>query len=291
MAVVVGTWAFSNQAVRVIADELLKGRNSLDALEKGINDVEDDPLTGRYVVGRGGYPNSEGVVECDSAVMLGDHCQFGAVAALQGVATPFSVARLVLERSPHSMLVGSGAHTFAEQNGVKIESEESLQTQESKDAYKVSMADDYLLRKDYDYCHALITVPSEITRKPLLIGVSSSGKPFKSPGRVGDSPLPGSGLFADNEVSSGDGDFLLRFCPSYQAVQLMSQGYTPQEACEQVVRVSQTKAGTLSEPFEMAVLAIDKVGRVGAASTVEFPYTVWRQQDDTLETKISSFKL
>ncbi|XP_032234895.2 N(4)-(Beta-N-acetylglucosaminyl)-L-asparaginase [Nematostella vectensis] len=290
MAVVVGTWAFSNQAVRVIADELLKGRNSLDALEKGINDVEDDPLTGRYVVGRGGYPNSEGVVECDSAVMLGDHCQFGAVAALQGVATPFSVARLVLERSPHSMLVGSGARTFAEQNGVKIESEESLQTQESKDAYKKHQGQK-LAKEGHDTLGVLVLD----SKSQLLAGVSSSGKPFKSPGRVGDSPLPGSGLFADNEtgaaVASGDGDFLLRFCPSYQAVQLMSQGYTPQEACEQVVRVSQTKAGTLSEPFEMAVLAIDKVGRVGAASTVEFPYTVWRQQDDTLETKISSFKL
>jgi len=99
--------------------------------------IEDDPETGCFFVGRGGIPNSKGVLECDAAVMVGDKCRFGAVAALQGVAMPLSVARCVMEKSPHSMLVGEGAQEFASRNGFPVESNSLLQTKTSREAFEV----------------------------------------------------------------------------------------------------------------------------------------------------------
>lgn len=119
------------------------------------------------------------------------------------------------------------------------------------------------------------------------VGVSSSGMAFKHPGRVGDSPLPGSGLYADDETgaaaATGDGDKIMRFCPSYHAVQLMKKGHSPQESCEIVVKEAQTKAGTMAKPFEMAIIALNVKGEIGAAGTVPF------FEDQRLNTKYSGF--
>ncbi|XP_015773888.1 PREDICTED: N(4)-(Beta-N-acetylglucosaminyl)-L-asparaginase-like isoform X2 [Acropora digitifera] len=196
MAVIVGTWSFSFDAVKSISDKLTSGSGCLDALEKGINEIEDNPETGSYFVGRGGFPNASGVLEGDAAVMLGKDCSFGAVAALQGVAMPFSVARCIMERSPHSMLVGQGAQDFAVNNGFLVEPNSALQTQISKEAYE-----EFLMNpsKEND-CHDTVGILVLDSNMQIAAGVSSSGMAFKHPGRVGDSPLPGSGLYADDEV-------------------------------------------------------------------------------------------
>ncbi|XP_031552812.1 uncharacterized protein LOC116289987 [Actinia tenebrosa] len=242
MAVVVGTWSFSKRALEVIAEELTNGQSYIDGLEKGINAVEDDPKTGPYLVGRGGYPNSSGILECDAGIVVGEGCQFGAVAGLQGVAVPFSVARLVLEKCPHSMVTGNGAKDFAQAHGITIENQDTLLTSKS-----LNEMQNYKTKND------TIGVIVLDDAGHLAAGVSSSGMPCKLPGRVGDSPLPGSGLYADNEigaaVASGDGDKMMRFCPSFYAVRLIKQGFSPQQACEVVVRESQRKAGTTDRPF------------------------------------------
>lgn len=137
----------------------------------------------------------------------------------------------------------------------------------------------------------------------IAAGVSSSGMAFKHPGRIGDSPLPGSGLYADDEIgaaaATGDGDKMMRFCPTFHAVQLMKEGYSPQEACEIVVKEAQRKAGTTAKPFEMALIALNRQGDVGASGTIPFfqderlntkysgfPFVVWTEQMDTPEIRV-----
>ncbi|XP_067053316.1 N(4)-(Beta-N-acetylglucosaminyl)-L-asparaginase-like isoform X2 [Acropora muricata] len=299
MAVIVATWPFSFDAVTSISDKLTSGSGCLDALEKGINEIEDNPETGSYFVGRGGFPNASGVLEGDAAVMLGKDCSFGAVAALQGVAMPFSVARCIMERSPHSMLVGQGAQDFAVNNGFLVESNSALQTQISKEAYE-----EFLMNpsKEND-CHDTVGILVLDSNMQIAAGVSSSGMAFKHPGRVGDSPLPGSGLYADDEVgaaaATGDGDKMMRFCPSFHVVQLMKEGCSPQESCERIVRHAQRKVGMTSKPFDMALIALNKKGEFGAASTVPvfedkssntifsgFPFVVWTEQMSCPEIRV-----
>ncbi|XP_074633522.1 N(4)-(Beta-N-acetylglucosaminyl)-L-asparaginase-like isoform X2 [Acropora palmata] len=299
MAVIVGTWSFSFDAVKSISDKLTSGSGCLDALEKGINEIEDNPETGSYFVGRGGFPNASGVLEGDAAVMLGKDCSFGAVAALQGVAMPFSVARCIMERSPHSMLVGQGAQDFAVNNGFLVEPNSALQTQISKEAYE-----EFLMNPSKENnCHDTVGILVLDSNMQVAAGVSSSGMAFKHPGRVGDSPLPGSGLYADDEVgaavATGDGDKMMRFCPSFHVVQLMKEGCSPQESCERVVRHAQRKVGMTSKPFDMALIALNKKGEFGAASTVPvfedkssntvfsgFPFVVWTQQMNCPEIRV-----
>ncbi|CAH3150190.1 unnamed protein product [Pocillopora meandrina] len=303
MAVVVGTWPFSLEAVKLISRKLREGNGCIDALESGINLIEDDPDTGLYFVGRGGLPNSKGILECDAAVMDGETCRFGAVAALQGVATAFSVARCVMEKSPHSMLVGSGAQEFAQSNGFPVESNSALQTQQSREAFQK------FLEKsgEEEGGHDTIGILVMDSRSHLVAGVSSSGIAFKHPGRVGDSPLPGSGLYADNEIgaaaATGDGDKMMRFCPAFHVVQLMRQasrfGHSPQESCELVIKEAQQKARTATKPFEMALIAINKKGDFGAAGTVTsckderhntlytgFPFVVWTEEMGEPEIRV-----
>ncbi|KAL9965284.1 hypothetical protein ACROYT_G029059 [Oculina patagonica] len=299
MAVVVGTWSFSLEAVKLISDKLREGSDCVDALESGVNVIEDNPETGCYFVGRGGFPNSKGVLECDAAIMVGDKCRFGAVAALQGVSMPFSVARSVMEKSPHSMLVGEGAQEFAFRNGFPVESNSTLQNDKSREAFEKFLAKSGQETGSHDTIGILVMD----TKRQMAAGVSSSGMAFKHPGRVGDSPLPGSGLYADDEIgaatATGDGDKMMRFCPAFHVVQLMKEGHSPQESCELVVKEAQRKAGTTSKPFEMALIAINKTGDFGAAGTVPFfedkrqntsycgfPFVVWTEDMSTPQIRL-----
>ncbi|XP_028401936.1 uncharacterized protein LOC114524913 isoform X2 [Dendronephthya gigantea] len=260
-ASIIGTWSFSVIAVKEIVSRLENGDSILDAIEKGINVVEDDPNTGKNGIGRGGFPNEDGILECDAAIMDGDGCKFGAVAAVQGIATPISVAKLVMKRSQHSILVGKGAQQFAKDHGVPVLSNELLQTENSIEAYKEFMRKK---QKESHDCtaigHDTIGVLVKDFQGNFAAGTSTSGMPFKSCGRVGDSPLPGAGLYADNEVgaaaASGDGDHILRFCPSFQVVQHMRNGMHPKEACKRVIMDIWRRVGE-NKMFEIALIAIN----------------------------------
>ncbi|RMX46239.1 hypothetical protein pdam_00018151, partial [Pocillopora damicornis] len=218
MAVVVGTWPFSLEAVKLISRKLREGNGCIDALEI----IEEDPDTGLYFVGRGGLPNSKGILECDAAVMDGDTCRFGAVAALQGVATAFSVARCVMEKSPHSMLVGSGAQEFAQNNGFPVESNSALQTQQSREAFQK------FLEKsgEEEGGHDTIGILVMDSRSHLVADWSSSR-------------------------------FVLRWS-GHTFCLILNMGHSPQESCELVIKEAQQKARTATKPFEMALIAINK---------------------------------
>ncbi|XP_046852887.1 N(4)-(Beta-N-acetylglucosaminyl)-L-asparaginase-like [Xenia sp. Carnegie-2017] len=291
---IIGTWSFSRMAVEEALSSLERNDDIIRALEKGINVVEDDPKTGKYVVGRGGFPNENGILECDAAIMDGRKCRFGAVAALQGVAKPFSVARLVMEHSPHSILVGEGAKLFATQQGIPILSNMSLQTENSLKAYQEYKHENMKSRQTAS-SHDTIGLLLRDFDGNIAAGTSTSGKPFKSCGRVGDSPLPGAGLYADNEggaaAATGDGDNILRFCPCFHVVQLMKKhNMSPKNACRTVIADIWKRVGQ-NEMFKMALISMNVNGDIGVASTVEessnhygkdalpgFAYSIWNSK-------------
>jgi N4-(beta-N-acetylglucosaminyl)-L-asparaginase len=247
------------------------GSDALDAVIAGVNLVEDDPAD--HSVGYGGLPNEDGVVELDAAVMHGPTHRGGAVAALRNIKNPSKVAKLVLERTDHVLIVGEGALRFARAHGFK---EEDLLTEEAREIWlrwkeNMSTKDDRLpphtpdtpekeigearfprpdipgvdpaTMRAYDAFFRLTgTIHcSAIDRKGSLSCVTTtSGLSFKIPGRVGDSPILGAGLYVDNAVgaagSTGRGESNLVNCSSVMIVEWMRAGKSPEEACLEACR-------------------------------------------------------
>lgn len=178
--VVVGTWTFSHDAVRVASQALGQGKAAVDALEMGINAVEDDEQTGRFFVGRGSYRNAVGRHQFDAALMVGCDSKFGGVAALSGFSRPFSVARSVLERSAHSMLVGEGAACFAEDHGFVKLSEESLDDEDSQRAWhRFQECGDSSLAWQASVPSDTLGALVRTADGCVAAGISTSGPPFK----------------------------------------------------------------------------------------------------------------
>ena len=237
-------------------------------------------------------PSVLGIVQLDAAIMDGNGCQFGAVAALEGIATPILVAHKVMTESPHSVLAGDGAAAFAQNHGFTIEENSKLlpkpnakvtggegsddvsdsvgHTKEPPGRNAVEMTECNTFQTPSS-SHDTLSVIAMDGAGNIVAGLSSSGAPGKHPGRIGDGPLPGSGLYADNNTGAacvtGDGDVMLRFCPSFLATEMMHQGVTPQKACEQVVNRVCQKLGTTD--IEMGIIAMDMKGEVGASGAVK----------------------
>jgi N4-(beta-N-acetylglucosaminyl)-L-asparaginase len=252
-----------------------KTGSMMDAVERGANIVELDPED--RSVGYGGLPNEEGVVSLDSCVMHGPTHNCGAVAALEKIKRACSVARLVMERTDHMLLVGDGARRFALAHGFV---EENLLTDKARLNWlkwkeNLSEKDDWLPPKDDDYSYEAYQRPTGTIN---VLGVdaggdvfgitTTSGLAFKIPGRVGDSPIIGAGLYLDNRVgaagATGRGEEVIRTCGSFLAVELMRQGMHPQKACEEALkRIIDINKGNID--FNVKYIAVDKRGRVGCA--------------------------
>uniref|UniRef100_A0A4W4E248 Aspartylglucosaminidase n=1 Tax=Electrophorus electricus TaxID=8005 RepID=A0A4W4E248_ELEEL len=275
----VGTWAFSQSAVERMQCMILAGQNSTDVIESAIGEVENDVDTGRNIVGRGGFPNSMGIVECDAAIMEGVPGRFGAVAALRGVGQPCQVARRIMDKSPHSFLVGEGAAAFAQEQGFTIEPNDRMLSDHTVAAYQ-----EFTEKGIHVSGHDTIGLIALDLRGNITVGA-----PFKSPGRVGDTPIPGCGLYADHMIgaaaASGDGDKIMCYCPSFHIVELMRQGFSPKEACCSVLADIRRKVGE-DNCFEISLIALNMKGEVGATSSVEFPYTFWKQGMDSVEMHV-----
>ncbi|HMJ64786.1 MAG TPA: N(4)-(beta-N-acetylglucosaminyl)-L-asparaginase [Candidatus Binatia bacterium] len=272
------------------AMELIQqGRDALDAVIEGVTIVEDDPKDNS--VGYGGLPNEDGVVELDASVMHGATGRGGAVAALQNIKNPTRVARTVMERSDHVLIVGAGALHFARAHGFK---EENLLTDDARAAWlkwkeTLSDKDDWLPPHDentknisqvmqaYKRHYGTINC-NAIDLKGNISGcTTTSGLSFKIAGRVGDSPILGAGLWIDNEVgaagSTGRGEANLLACSSVMVVEYMRQGKSPEAAClmacERIAK--QTKMRRLLDDdgrpnFDVRFYAINKRGEYGSAS-------------------------
>ena len=270
-------------------DLIRGGADALDAVIAGVNIVEDDPKD--MSVGYGGLPNEDGVVELDSSVMHGPTGRGGAVAALQNIKNPSRVAKVVMERSDHVLIVGAGALRFARAHGFK---EQDLLTDESREAWlkwreTMSTEDDWLPPHDMDNKdigealksalrnHGTINC-NAIDLKGNISGcTSTSGLAYKISGRVGDSPILGAGLYVDNEVgaagSTGRGEANLLACSSVMIVEHMRQGKAPTEAClmacERITRLTKERR-LLDEKglpkFQVNFYAINKSGEYGSGS-------------------------
>lgn len=262
------------------------GSDPLDAVIAGVNIIEEDPND--TSVGYGGIPNEDGVVELDASVMHGPTHRAGAVASIRNIKTPSKVAKLVMERSGHVLLVGEGALRFARAHGFK---EEDLLTDKAREIWlrwKESMSDrDYWLSPDekkilaelrpYLEHYGTINCLAKNSAGDLSGVTTTSGYAFKIAGRVGDSPIIGAGLYVDNSVgaagSTGFGEANLRTCGSFQVVQFMAQGLAPEEACLRAMQVVADKAKLdprlLNEDglpdFGHSFYALNKKGESGAA--------------------------
>jgi N4-(beta-N-acetylglucosaminyl)-L-asparaginase len=225
------------------AMEMLRvGGDTLDAVIAGVNVNEEDPND--TSVGYGGLPNEEGVVELDASVMHGPSRRCGAVASLRNIKTPSKVAKLVMEQTDHIMLVGEGALRFAKAHGFR---EEDLLTEKARLAWlawKQSLRDRNGANNWTDGLDAPPTGTINclaVNEKGEMSGVTTtSGLAWKIPGRVGDSPIIGAGLFVDQDVggagSTGRGEENIRVAGAHTVVENMRHGMSPKEACLDVLK-------------------------------------------------------
>jgi len=263
---------------------LSEGGEALDAVEKCANTIEVDPEDSS--VGYGGLPNEDGVVQLDAQIADGKTYNFGSVGALENIKTPSSVARLVMERTDHIMLVGAGAFRFAKMHGFK---EVNLLTEKSRKRWlewkeNLSDDDDWFPPKknnsgsneEYDEKNSIgrrkygtVNVLS-VDSKGNIAGVTTtSGLAWKISGRLGDSPIIGAGLYVDNNVgaagATGRGEEVIKICGSFLLVEFMRQGMHPQEACEAVCkRIIDNYDGNVK--FNDKFIAVNKEGELGCAS-------------------------
>jgi isoaspartyl peptidase/L-asparaginase-like protein (Ntn-hydrolase superfamily) len=280
--VVIATWQFGVAACEAAWAILSGGGSALDAIEAGANVTEEDPEV--QSVGYGGLPNADGVVELDAAIMDGPTHGAGAVAGLTGIRKPISVARKVMELTPHSMLVGGNARRFALKMG--FEDADLLtdgsrarwqQWREAHGAPEVAHFGSAAMELGLDDGHAdgthdTIGLCALDVAGDLAAGCTTSGLAWKIPGRVGDSPIIGSGLYVDNEVgaaaATGNGDEIMKVCLSYRVVTLMEQGMSPQAACEEAIRYLLRKRPG-HQSHGAACIAVSREGITGAAATAE----------------------
>ena len=259
-------------------DILRKNGSLLDAIELSANVTELDPED--TSVGYGGLPNMNGVVQLDASIMNGSDHNCGSVACIEGIKTPSSVARLVMERTDHIHLVGKGAQDFALMHGFKIE---NLLTENTRKIWvkwreNLSDKDDYLPPLNSNGSGKRTTGTINVlglNNDGDIAGITTtSGLAWKIPGRIGDSPIIGAGLYVDNEVgavgATGRGEEMIRSCGSFLGVELMRNGKSPQQACEEVCkRIVDINGGPSKVNFNDKIVALGKNGEVGCASIRE----------------------
>jgi N4-(beta-N-acetylglucosaminyl)-L-asparaginase len=284
--IAIATWAFGQTAVKVAAELLQQGKPALDAALAGAQAVEDDPTV--HSVGSGGIPNAIGTVQLDACVMDGRTLACGAVAGLENIRHAAALARRVMEKTPHVLLVGEGARLFAVEQGFPLQ---NLSTAESMAIWekRQSRAGRSAAPSGGTNAPTDKKLPGHDTVAVLALdkggslgGVcTTSGLAYKLPGRVGDSPIIGAGLYVDNLAgaagATGTGEEIIRAGGSLMVVEAMRAGRTPQQACEQAIRrVNQVAVRRGVHPAQVAFLALDPKGNVGAACTARsnFQYAI-----------------
>lgn len=265
---VISTWRHGEAANREAWRVLDAGGTAMDAAVAGVMVTEaDEKVTS---VGYGGYPNRDGIVQVDAAVMNGDRLDAGSVAGVEKIKHPVAVARKVMEESPHVLLVGDGARRFAVDHGFP---EENLLTDKARKAWEKRWGKDASSSTEpaiNQHNHDTIGMVVLDAKGTVAAACTTSGAAWKLPGRVGDSPIVGAGLYCDSAVggasATGLGEEVLKVCGSYQVVEYMRQGMEPQEAAERTLRrVIQRNAP--ERPPYVAFVALRVDGKVGYAAT------------------------
>lgn len=301
--VVISTWDSGMKVNREAWNVLSNNGTALDAVEAGANFIETQ---NDCCVGLKGYPDRDGIVTLDACIM-DQHSNCGAVAGIERIKHPISVARKVMEKTPHVLLVGAGAQQFAVENGFPLETGEL--SEDAKKAYN-----NWLKTSKYE---PVINIENKKQNGPfapsffedgspnhdtmglialdnfnnLCGGVTTSGMAFKMHGRAGDSPIIGAGLFVDNEVgaatSSGLGEEVIRICGTHLVVEFMRQGNSPEMACKKAVQRIVNRDKAKAKTLQVGFLAINKKGQVGAYAVQDgFVYSIRsEQQNEVVKAK------
>jgi N4-(beta-N-acetylglucosaminyl)-L-asparaginase len=298
--VVISTWDAGLEANKAAWEILGKKGRALDAVEKGVMVTEDSK---NCCVGLGANPDRDGYVTLDACIM-DEFSNCGSVAFLERIKHPVSVARRVMEKTPHVMLVGSGAQQFAVAEGFPLE-EQRL----SPDAQKAY--DNWLKKSEYkppavnienkqghgpfapnklengEWNHDTIGMVALDAMGNLSGSCTTSGAGFKMRGRLGDSPIIGAGLFVDNEVgactATGQGEDVIRVAGSHSVIELMRQGLTPEAACKKVIERIVKIKGDKVKDIQVAFLALNKKGVVGTFSIHPgFSYAIRNEEGEKL---------
>ncbi len=264
--IIISTWNHGLAANEAAWKILLSGGHSLDAVEAGVRIPEGDP--GIISVGFGGIPDASGKVTLDACIM-DEKGRAGSVAYLEHIKHPVSVARLVMEKTPHVMLSGKGALKFALENGFK---KEKLLTRERKAEWRK-------WKKEQKEFRTIINIENQldnhdtigmlaIDKDGRISGAcTTSGLGYKLPGRVGDSPIIGAGLFVDGDIggatATGTGELVMKTLGSFLVVELMRNGRSPSEACEEAVKRIARKIPDY-EAHQVGFIALNKKGEYGA---------------------------
>lgn len=305
--IIISTWD-EGKNVNAAAWPVLSGNGrALDAIEAGAKYIEDKISC---CVGLGGNPDRDGIVTLDACIM-DEHANCGAVAGLEQIKHPLSVARKLMETTPHVLLVGNGAMQFALENGFAIEPaklSEAAQKEYNK----------WLKKSEYKPILNIENKPTQQERKKdnsaafapaffedgkpnhdtmgmiamdnkgnLSGGVTTSGMAFKIHGRVGDSAIIGAGLFVDNEVgaatSSGVGEEVIRICGTHLVVEFMRNGATPQQACKKAVERIIKRNPAQAKAIQVGFAAINKKGAYGAYSIQKgFSFAVKNNKEEKI---------
>ena len=297
--IVISTWDAGLDANKAAWKVLNGGGRALDAVEEGVKVTE---ASRSCCVGLNANPDRDGFVTLDASIM-DEFFNCGSVAFLERIKHPISVARRVMEKTPHVMLVGSGAQQFAMAEGFQLE--EQKLSPDAQDAY-----DKWLKKSEYkpvinienqkghgpfaptqfengEWNHDTIGMVAMDANGNLSGSCTTSGMAFKMRGRVGDSPIIGSGLFVDNEVgactATGQGEDVIRISGSHTVVELMRQGLSPEQACkkaiERIVRIKKEKA----KEIQVAFIALNKKGEVGAYAIQKgFSYAIRNKSNEKL---------
>ncbi|MEK7312651.1 MAG: isoaspartyl peptidase/L-asparaginase [Chloroflexota bacterium] len=217
-------------------DVLTKGGSALDTVEAAVRVLEDDPT---YDAGRGSVLNADGDIEMDAIIMDGTTLNTGAVAAIQRVQHPITVARLVMERSEHNLLVGTGAEAFARRMGVPVCPQVNLITERELERWQMAQKSGHEPTRK-EFTHDTVGAVARDAKGHLAVATSTGGTFNKLPGRVGDSPLIGSGAYADDlcgaASATGWGESLMKIVISKSACDLIANGLTAQEAADAAIK-------------------------------------------------------
>jgi len=282
--VFLSTWIWGKAANERAAEVFKTGGSLLDTVEKGINVPESDPNV--MAVGYGGLPNAEGVVELDAAIMDGARHRAGAVCSLHMIKNPISVARLVMEKTRHTTLAGEGAFQFALKMGFEPQTLLTPQSLQKWQEWKAAPHHKTFWLSPEN--HDTIGMVATDGKGHVVAGCSTSGLAFKIPGRVGDSPLVGCGVYADDNVgaasATGDGDLMTNYCTSISIVHFMARGASPQDACMELLK-HMLKTDPRNKDAETAVIAINTRGEIGAAcmnAGFHLKYALWQNGESQL---------
>jgi len=283
---VISTWDFGFNANTVAWKLMSAGGRALDAVEEGIRVIEAD--ADNMSVGIGGLPDREGIVTLDACIM-DENGRAGSVTFLREIVHPISIARLVMEKTPHVMLSGDGALQFALENGFE---RQNLLTDKARKAWE-----EWKVKSHYQPVinienHDTVGLLVRDQKCNISGGCSTSGLAFKMHGRVGDSPIIGAGLYVDNEVgaavATGLGELVMRTLSSFLVVELMRNGATPQEACQEAIQRIAKKNPDFKD-YQVGLIALNKTGQIGAfALQAGFRYAI---HDQSLNEVINSSSL